>query len=123
LSARPAPGAADCGPCNSLQRLEPPDTHRRPSSEPDTVLAKDSGGAGPKCQVFRRSVSSEQPGALPNFAGLCSFNAESSERLTLWRFSDLTMLYRYACAGMALLMLPVGGSSFGTLHGSHSGRG
>jgi hypothetical protein len=51
------------------------------------------GGAGPKCQVFRRSVSSEQLGALPNVAGLCSFNAESSERLTLWRFSDLTMLY------------------------------
>jgi hypothetical protein len=41
LSARPAPGAAECGPRNSLQRLEPPDTHRRPSSEPDTVLAKD----------------------------------------------------------------------------------
>ena len=41
LVGKPAPGAADCGPRNSLQRLEPPDTHRRPSSEPDTVLAKD----------------------------------------------------------------------------------
>jgi hypothetical protein len=28
------------------------------------------GGAAPKCQDFRRSVSSEKPGGLPNFAGL-----------------------------------------------------
>ena len=31
--ARPAPGDADFGPHTSLQRLEPPDTHGRPSSE------------------------------------------------------------------------------------------